>query len=79
MEFGRHVILDEVDGGIVTRSQILEHPNEHGQAVEALAHHRNLFAPPPRLVAGDQGVHSHETEPQLKAAGVKLAAIPAAG
>src|SRR6266700_5215647 len=34
VEFGRHVVLDEVDGGIVTRFQILEHPNEHGQAVE---------------------------------------------
>src|SRR6266700_179010 len=37
VEFGRHVILDEVEGGIVTRYEILEHPNEHGQAVEAVA------------------------------------------
>jgi transposase, IS5 family len=39
VEFGRQVILDEVEGGIVTRYQILSHPNEHGQAVEAVAHH----------------------------------------
>jgi transposase, IS5 family len=39
VEFGRQVILDEVDGGIVTRYQILEHLNEHGQATEAVAHH----------------------------------------
>jgi IS5 family transposase len=38
VEFGRHVILDEVDGGIVTRYQILEQPHEHGQAVEAVRH-----------------------------------------
>jgi IS5 family transposase len=79
VEFGRHVILDEVDGGIVTRYEILEHPNEHGQAIEAVAHHCALFEHPPNLVAGDRGVHSAETESQLAAAGVKLVAIPAAG
>jgi transposase, IS5 family len=79
VEFGRHVVLDEVDGGIVTRYQILEHPTEHGQAKDAVAHHRMLFDHPPHLVAGDRGVHSAETEPQLKAAGVKLVAIPAEG
>jgi IS5 family transposase len=42
VEFGRHVILDEVEGGIVTRYQILEHPTEHGQAIEAVAHHQAL-------------------------------------
>jgi IS5 family transposase len=46
VEFGRQVILDEVDGGIVTRYQILEHPNEHGQAIEAVDHHQALFAHP---------------------------------
>ena len=79
VEFGRQVILDEVEGGIVTRYQILEHPNEHGQALEAVAHHQMLFVHPPNLVAGDRGVHSAETEPRLLAAGVKLVAIPAAG
>jgi transposase, IS5 family len=79
VEFGRQVILDEVEGGIVTRYQILEHPNEHGQALEAVAHHQTLFEHPPNLVAGDRGVHSAETESRLSAAGVKRVAIPAAG
>jgi len=79
VEFGRHVILDETEGGIVTRYQILEHPTEHGQAVEAVAHHCALFAHPPGLVAGDRGVHSADTEEKLKAAGVKRVAIPASG
>ncbi len=79
VEFGRHVILDEVEGGIVTRYQILEHPTEHGQAVEAVAHHQALFEHPPNLVTGDRGVHSADTEERLKAAGVKRVAIPAAG
>ena len=79
VEFGRQVILDEVEGGIVTRYQILEHPNEHGQAIEAVSHHQALFEHPPNLVTGDRGVHSAETEDQLKAAGVKRVAIPASG
>jgi IS5 family transposase len=79
VEFGRQVILDEVEGGIVTRFQILEHPNEHGQAMEAVAHHQALFEHPPNVVAGDRGVHSPNTEDVLTAKGVKLVAIPAAG
>jgi transposase, IS5 family len=79
VEFGRQVMLDEVEGGIVTRYEILEHPNEHGQAVEAVAHHCALFEHPPNLVAGDRGVHSADTEEHLKAAGVKRVAIPASG
>ena len=71
--------IDEVEGGIVTRYQILSHPTEHGQAVEAVAHHCALFAHPPGLVAGDRGVHSADTEEKLKAAGVKRVAIPASG
>jgi transposase, IS5 family len=79
IEFGRQVILDETEGGIVTRYQILEHPNEHGQAIEAVQHHIALFKHPPGTVAGDRGVHSPETETVLKEAGVKLVAIPASG
>ncbi len=79
VEFGRQVILDEVDGGIVTRFQILSHPNEHGQALEAVAHHQALFEHPPDVVAGDRGVHSPDTEGVLTAKGVKLVAIPAGG
>jgi len=79
VEFGRQVMLDEVEGGIVTRYEILAHPNEHGQAVEAVAHHGALFEHPPNLVAGDRGVHAAETEEKLTAAGVKRVAIPASG
>jgi len=63
----------------VTRYEILSHPNEHGQAIEAVAHHCALFEHPPNLVAGDRGVHAAETEEKLTAAGVKRVAIPASG
>ena len=68
-----------MDGGIVTRYQILEHPTEHGQAKDAVVHHQMLFEHPPNLVTGDRGVHSADTEGALTAAGVKLVAIPAEG
>lgn len=79
VEFGRHLILDEVDGGIVTRYELLSHPHEHGQAVEAVQHHQKVFEHPPNLVTGDRGVHSPETEATLTTAGVKRVAIPASG
>jgi len=79
VEFGRQVILDEVEGGIVTRYSILAHPNEHGQAVEAVEHHQALFAGPPTLVTADRGVHSAQTEATLRETGVKQVAIPASG
>lgn len=77
VEFGRHVELDEVEGGIVTRFQILEHPDEHGQGLQALEHHRHLFGHPPGMLTGDRGVHSAETEVQALGAGVEIVAIPA--
>jgi IS5 family transposase len=79
VEFGRQVMLDEVEGGIMTRYQILEHPEEHGQAIEAVVHHQEVFAHPPHLVTGDRGVHSADTESTLIKAGVKQIAIPAVG
>jgi IS5 family transposase len=79
VEFGRQVILDEVEGALVTRYQILEQPNEHGQAVEAVSHHKQVFGRAPRLVAGDWGVHSTDTEEVLTESGFRLVAIPASG
>ena len=79
VEFGRQVSLDEVEGGIVTRYAILEHPNEHGQAVEAVVHHQEVFEHPPPLLTGARGVHSADTESKLTGAGVKQIAIPAMG
>lgn len=79
VEFGRQVELDEIEGGIVTRYEILAHPDEHGQGLQALEHHRRLLGHPPWMLAGDRGVHSAETEVQALAAGVEVVAIPAVG
>jgi IS5 family transposase len=70
VECGRQVMLDDVDGGIITCYEILEHPTEHGQA---------LFARPPTLVVADRGVHATDTEARLRQLGVTHVAIPASG
>jgi IS5 family transposase len=77
IEFGRHVVLDEVEGGIVTRYRIL--PAGMGEQAEleaAVAHHRAIFGHPPELVAADRGFHAPSREARLQAAGVKHAVIP---
>jgi len=79
VEFGRLVTADEVEGGPVTRYQTLDHPEEHGQAIDAVTHHREVFARPPTPVIADRGVHSADTEEKLKTTGVKQVATPAVG
>jgi IS5 family transposase len=62
-EFGRVIWLDEVEGGIISRDAVLEgHPAEEAQLPPSLDHHRRLFHHPPRLLAGDRGVHSTANE-----------------
>jgi hypothetical protein len=49
-----------VEGGIVTRYEILEHPNEHGQALEAVEHHCALFDECDRSAIARQSVRRLE-------------------
>ena len=77
IEFGRHVVLSEVEGGIVTRYRIL--PAGGGEQPEleaAVAHHRTVFGRSPELVAADRGFHAPQREARLQALGVKHAVIP---
>ncbi len=80
VEFGRLVVIDEVEGGIVTRFAVLaDKTGEQGQLAPALAHHRRLFGKAPRLVTGDRGVHAAENEVVARAAGVRHLVIPRSG
>ena len=77
IEFGRHVVLDEVEGGLVTRFQVLAAGvGEQGELEAAVAHHREVFGHPPELVAADRGFHAPQREARLQAVGVKHAVIP---
>ena len=79
-EFGRKVWLDEVDGGIVSRYAVLDgNPPEAHQVPASLGHHCRLFGRPPRLLAGDRGVHAPENERLAHAVGVPHVALPQPG
>jgi IS5 family transposase len=58
-EFGRVVWLDEVEGGIISRYDVLEgNPAEEQQVPRSLDHHVKLFEHPPTLLTGDRGTYS---------------------
>jgi IS5 family transposase len=80
VEFGRQVVLDEVEGGIVTRCHVLaDEESECHQALPAVQHHRALFGRPPWLVAGDRRLHAKGVEETAQSLGVTQVVIPRTG
>jgi transposase, IS5 family len=79
-EFGRVIWLDEVEGGIISRYAVLEgNPAEDAQLPPSLDHHLRIFKRPPRLLAGDRGVHSTVNERYATTHGVKQVVLPKPG
>lgn len=77
-EFGRKVLLDEAEGGIVTRYAILDgNPSDAPTLPASLAHHQTQFGHAPDLLAADRGFWSAEMEAQTM--GVCHVAIPQRG
>jgi transposase, IS5 family len=80
VEFGRQVVLDEVEGGIVTRFHVLaDTESECHQAVPAIQHHHTVFGRAPWLVTGDRRLHTKGIEPTAQGLGVTLVVIPRMG
>jgi IS5 family transposase len=80
VEFGRQVVLDEVDGGIVTRFHVLaDDESECHQAVPAIQHHHTVFGRAPGLVTGDRRLHTQGIEPTAQGWGVTQVVIPRIG
>lgn len=80
IEFGRQVVLDEVEGGIVTRVHVLaDDESECHQALPAVRHHRTLFGRPPWLVAGDRRLHAKGVAETARGLGVTHVVIPHTG
>ncbi len=80
VEFGRTVVFDEVEGGIVSRYDILDDgETEHGALAPALTHHREVFGHAPTLVTADRGVHSPANEHLARDAGGRHLIIPTWG
>lgn len=79
-EFGRVLWLDEVEGGIISRYAVLDgNPAEDAQLPPSLAHHLCVFHRPPRLLAGDRGLHSTANEQYAATHGVKEVVLPKPG
>jgi transposase, IS5 family len=79
-EFGRKIVLDEVDGGIISRYEILsENGSERSELPESLRAHHERFGRAPHLLAGDRGLYSTENERLAREAGVKRVALPKNG
>jgi len=79
-EYGHKVWLDEVDGGIVTRWDVLEgNPNDDRQWLPSLDHHIERFGKAPWQASGDRGVHSPANERLAQERGVQRVILPQPG
>jgi transposase, IS5 family len=79
-EFGRKVLIDEVDGGIISRYEILsESGSERSELAESLKAHQQRFGRAPYLLAADRGLYSVENERLAQQAAVKRVALPKSG
>jgi len=80
VEYGRKVWLDEVEGGIVTRWQVLDgNPSDKLQWVPSLDAHQQLFGKPPTQASADRGVYSATNETEAKRRSVKRVVLPKPG
>jgi IS5 family transposase len=79
-EFGHKVWLDEVEGGLISRWEVLDgNPDDADQWQPALDHHRQQFGQPPRQASGDRGLYSPDNEKLAYAQGVKYPVLPQPG
>jgi transposase, IS5 family len=79
-EYGHKIWLDEVDGGILTRWNVLSgNPNDDQQWLPSLDHHIQRFGKAPWQASADRGVHSAENESQAQERGVQRVILPKPG
>ena len=79
-EFGHKVWLDETDGGIVTRWQVLPgNPPDETQWRPAIDYHVQLFGRPPNQASADRGLYSPQNEAYAQEQGVKRIILPKPG
>ena len=71
IEFGRKVLLDAVDGGIVSRYEVLAAGGgqDHRYLKASLDGHRRRLGKPPDLWAGDRGFYTAANERLAEEAG----------
>jgi transposase, IS5 family len=80
VEFGCKLMLDEVDGGIVSRYDVLKEAGlDHPHLKESLSGHRARFGQAPDLLAGDRGLYTAANEELARQVGVKRIVLPQTG
>jgi IS5 family transposase len=79
-EYGPKVLIDEVDGGLISRYEVLsEAGREHPHLPESIEGHRERFGRAPELLAADRGLYSKANEEAAKKAGIRRVALPQSG
>ena len=79
-EFGSKLLLDEVEGGLVTRYVILDgNPPDAAQFAASLDHHHVQFGHPPHTTAADRAFSTAANERYASQAGVDCVALPHVG
>ena len=79
-EFGRKVVLDEVDGGLVTRYVVLVgNPPEAPELANSLAHHQASFEHPPGVFTADRAFSTLENEQLARDLHIRSVALPRQG
>lgn len=79
-EFGRKVVLQEAERGVITGYDVPEgNPRDVGLVDQVLNTHKRVFGRLPEEFAADRGYYSQEKEEELKSLGVDKVCIPALG
>jgi IS5 family transposase len=79
-EFGSKVVLDEVEGGLVTRYAVLAgNPPDAPSLVHSLDHHAACFGQPPAVLAADRGFSTGANERLAESHRIRCVALPHQG
>ncbi len=79
-EFGCKVVLDEVDGGLVTRYVVqVGNPPEAPELAHSLAHHQAAFARAPAVLTADRAFSTLDNEQLARDLHIRTVAVPRPG
>jgi transposase, IS5 family len=79
-EFGRKIVLDEVDGGLVTRYAVLAgNPSDAPELPTSLAHHQACFAHAPAVLTADRAFFTLDNDQLAHDLGIRSIAVPRQG
>jgi IS5 family transposase len=79
-EFGRKIMLDEVDGGLVTRYAVLAgNPPDAPELPTSLAHHQACFDHAPVVLTADRAFFTLDNDQLARDLGIPAVALPRQG